>query len=130
MRRTHNLTHNSMGRTHNLIPFTLSMTQIKINLSESAGQWMHQETPHSRSGEKRRELFWRGFLFENYKTIFKQLNWCCNESEKVYQSVASKCYSPSKNHNSNNFFLDCNLEKTSNKSINDENFYCYLSPLR
>ena len=59
----------------------------------------------------------------------KQLNRCCNDSEKVYQSVADKCIAPSKNNNSINYLLDSNFEKASNKSINDGNFYCYLSSL-
>ena len=65
----------------------------------------------------------------NRKQLHKQLNRCCNDSEKVYQSVADKCTAPSKN-NSNNNLLDSNFENTSEKSINDGNFYCYLLPLR
>jgi len=40
----------------------------------------------------------------------KQLNRCCNDSEKVYQSVADKCAAPSKRNSKNNL-LDSNFEK-------------------
>ena len=67
-------------------------------------------------------------LNNNRKQLPQQLNLCCNDSEKVYQSVADKCIVPSKN-NSINYLLDSNFEKPSNKSINDGNFHCYLLSL-
>ena len=64
------------------------------------------------------------------KQLHKQLNRCCNDSEKVYQSVADKCTVPSKN-NSNNNLLDSNFEKPSkNRSmmeISTATYYHYAN---